>query len=331
MIESATFWKDGPEIETGEIVPTECRTEVFFLPAASHVEKEGTFTQTQRMLQWREKAVEPPGDAAPSCGSSTTSAGWSGSGWPAPTTRATGRCCDLDLGLPDARRDDEPSAEAVLREINGYGPDRRLLSGFTELKADGSTSCGCWIYCGVFADGVNQAARRKPGTEQDWVAPRVGLGLADEPAHPLQPRLGRPGRQAVERAQGVRLVGRGGRRVDRPRRARLREDQAAVLPAAGGATGPGRARRRRPVHHAGRRQGLAVRAERAASTGRCRRTTSRPSRRAQPALRQQANPTRKVYDRANPCNPSPPEPHSGRLPVRLHHQPAHRAPHGRRR
>src|SRR3546814_4401571 len=47
-IESASFWKDSPEIETGEIVPEECGTEVFLLPAASHVEKEGTFTQTQR-------------------------------------------------------------------------------------------------------------------------------------------------------------------------------------------------------------------------------------------------------------------------------------------
>ena len=62
-IESATFWRDSPEVETGEIVPEECRTEVFLFPAASHVEKEGTFTQTQRMLQWRTKAVEPPGDA----------------------------------------------------------------------------------------------------------------------------------------------------------------------------------------------------------------------------------------------------------------------------
>ena len=62
-IESASFWKDGPEIETGEIAPETCRTEVFLFPAASHVEKAGTFTQTQRMLQWREKAVEPPGDA----------------------------------------------------------------------------------------------------------------------------------------------------------------------------------------------------------------------------------------------------------------------------
>ena len=63
MIETATFWKDGPEIETGELRTEDIGTEVFFLPAASHVEKAGTFTQTQRMLQWRHKAVDPPGDA----------------------------------------------------------------------------------------------------------------------------------------------------------------------------------------------------------------------------------------------------------------------------
>jgi formate dehydrogenase major subunit len=43
---SATFWRDSPEIGTGEIVPEECPTEVFLLPSASPVEKEGTFTQT---------------------------------------------------------------------------------------------------------------------------------------------------------------------------------------------------------------------------------------------------------------------------------------------
>jgi formate dehydrogenase major subunit len=58
----------------------------------------------------------------------------------------------------------------VLAEINGHGPDRSPLSAYTELKDDGSTKCGCWIYCGVYADGVNQAARRKPQSEQDWVA-----------------------------------------------------------------------------------------------------------------------------------------------------------------
>jgi formate dehydrogenase major subunit len=52
MIESATFWREGPEIETGELRAQDIGTEVFFLPAASHVEKDGSFTNTQRLLQW---------------------------------------------------------------------------------------------------------------------------------------------------------------------------------------------------------------------------------------------------------------------------------------
>ena len=38
-------------------------TEVFLLPAASHVEKDGHFTNTQRLLQCHDKAIDPPGDA----------------------------------------------------------------------------------------------------------------------------------------------------------------------------------------------------------------------------------------------------------------------------
>jgi formate dehydrogenase major subunit len=51
MIESATFWKNGPEIETGELRADEIATEVFFMPAAAHTEKDGSFTNTQRLLQ----------------------------------------------------------------------------------------------------------------------------------------------------------------------------------------------------------------------------------------------------------------------------------------
>src|SRR5262249_40191490 len=51
------------EVETGELKTAEIGTEVFFLPAAAHTEKDGTFTNTQRLLQWHHKAVEPPGDA----------------------------------------------------------------------------------------------------------------------------------------------------------------------------------------------------------------------------------------------------------------------------
>jgi formate dehydrogenase major subunit len=175
MIESATFWKAGPEVETGEIVPGQCRTEVFVMPAASHVEKEGTFTQTQRMLQWREKALDPPGD----CRSELWFFYHLGriireklAGSTLPRDRAL---LDLAWDYPVQGPYDEPSAAAVLQEINGYEiATGRLLSGFAELKDDGSTSCGCWIYSGVFAGGVNQAARRKPGREQDWVAREWG-------------------------------------------------------------------------------------------------------------------------------------------------------------
>ncbi len=61
-IETASFWRESPEIEAGRTRPEEIATEVFFLPAAAHTEKDGTFTNTQRLLQWREKAVEPTGD-----------------------------------------------------------------------------------------------------------------------------------------------------------------------------------------------------------------------------------------------------------------------------
>jgi formate dehydrogenase major subunit len=172
MIESATFWKEGPEIATGEIVPTECRTEVFFMPAASHVEKEGTFTQTQRMLQWREQAVEPPGD----CRSELWFFYHLGrlvrdrlAGSTAPRNQGI---LNLNWDYPlRGERGDEPSAEAVLKEINGYdSATGEPLPGYLSLKDDGTTACGCWIYSGVYAGGVNQAARRKPGSEQDWVA-----------------------------------------------------------------------------------------------------------------------------------------------------------------
>src|SRR6185437_4173602 len=61
--ETASFWYESPEVKRGEVKTEEIGTEVFLLPAAGHAEKAGTFTNTQRLLQWREKAVEPPDDA----------------------------------------------------------------------------------------------------------------------------------------------------------------------------------------------------------------------------------------------------------------------------
>ena len=62
VTETADFWRDAPEIASGEIKPEDIDTEVFFFPAAAHIEKDGTFTNTQRLLQWHHKAVEPKGD-----------------------------------------------------------------------------------------------------------------------------------------------------------------------------------------------------------------------------------------------------------------------------
>jgi formate dehydrogenase major subunit len=78
---------------------------------------------------------------------------------------------DLAWDYPTVGKMEEPSAEAVLREIGGWDENGDALSSYLPLKDDGSTTCGCWIYAGCYADEINQTARRKPHTEQSWVAP----------------------------------------------------------------------------------------------------------------------------------------------------------------
>jgi formate dehydrogenase major subunit len=170
-IESASFWRDGPEIETGELRTQDIDTEVFFLPAATHTEKEGTFTNTQRLLQWHHKAIEPPED----CRSDLWFAYHLGrrirEKLAAREEERDRPLLELTWDYPTEGPHAEPSAEAVLREVSGFDASGRMVSGYTELRPDGSTACGCWIYSGCFADGVNQTARRKPGSEQSIVAP----------------------------------------------------------------------------------------------------------------------------------------------------------------
>jgi formate dehydrogenase major subunit len=174
LIESATFWKDGPEIESGELRTEDIGTEVFFFPAAAHTEKNGSFTNTQRMLQWHHAAIEPQGAARSDL-------------WFAYhlgriiRSKLAGSSDDMDRPILDLTWDyptegsiDEPVADAVLAEINGWDADGQPLASYEQLNEDGSTACGCWIYCGVYADGINQAARRKPSREQDWIANEWG-------------------------------------------------------------------------------------------------------------------------------------------------------------
>ena len=149
-IESASFWYDAPEIETGELVTEEIGTEVFFMPAAAHTEKDGSFTNTQRLLQWHHKAVEPQGDCRSELWFTYHLGRRIREKLRGATTRRTAPMLDLHLGLPDRGR----SIEEPERRRGAAGDQRlRTPTGsrsrrYTELKADGSTACGCWIYCG---------------------------------------------------------------------------------------------------------------------------------------------------------------------------------------
>ena len=174
MIESATWWRDGPEIKTGELRTEDIKTEVFFLPAAAHTEKAGSFTNTQRMLQWHHEAVPPSGDARSDLWFMYHLGRRIREKLASSTEEMDRPVLELTWDYPVDGPLAEPSAEAVLAEINGRDAEGQPLSGFTQLKDDGSTACGCWIYCGVYAGGVNQAARRKPGSEQSWIAPEWG-------------------------------------------------------------------------------------------------------------------------------------------------------------
>jgi len=177
LIESATWWQAGPEISSGEMTTADIPTEVFFFPAAAHTEKDGTFTQTQRLLQWHHKAVEPQGDTRSELHfywrigqlikerlkDSTR-----------PRDRAI-QALTWDYRTVGEGDRVEPDAEDVLMEVNGRDlVTGKPLSTYLEMKDDGTTTGGCWIYSGVFADGVNQAKRRKPGSEQNWLAHEWG-------------------------------------------------------------------------------------------------------------------------------------------------------------
>ncbi len=172
VTETADFWRDAPEIARGEIKPEDIQTEVFFFPACAHTEKDGTFTNTQRLLQWHHKAIEAKGDTRSELEfvfklGRRLKELYAGEmdqvrNWP---------IRDLTWDYPTVNEHGEPDAEAVLKEINGYTwADKKPVDGFSDLKDDGTTASGCWIYSGSFKDGVNQTMRRKPEWEQNHLA-----------------------------------------------------------------------------------------------------------------------------------------------------------------
>lgn len=179
ITESASFWCDSPEVKRGELDPKRIKTEVFVLPASITGEKAGSYTNTNRLVQWHDKAIDPPADAR--------SEPWFldqlakrlrdlYSQEPDQNSMRVRQLLDLTWDYPLEGKHAEPDVEAVLQEINGYYvQDGKPVKDFTELKDDGSTACGCWIYSGVMPEqGRNLGRARRPdpvegpGTHLHW-------------------------------------------------------------------------------------------------------------------------------------------------------------------
>jgi formate dehydrogenase major subunit len=174
MIESASFWEKGHLIREGELRPEDIGTEIFLMPSEIAGEKEGTFTNTHRLVQWHDKVLDGPGDSRSELWfmyhlGQRLKALYSDSD---AARDAPVRAVTLDYPVVNARGDID--AEAVLKEISGYTwPAREQVESFQDLKDDGSTACGSWLYSGAFP-GFNKTRERKadgadgPGSHLGW-------------------------------------------------------------------------------------------------------------------------------------------------------------------
>ena len=176
--ETASFWKrEGAD-------SSKIGTELFYLPTATVLEKEGTMVNTNRLLQWHDKAVHPANDARSDLWI-IHELGLRIKQLYAESADPKDRPIrDLTWDYPHEdeheRRAGEPSARKVLQEINGYrvepgkpGYDCEQVTMFTDLADDGSTACGAWIYSGVYPDKYTNRARNRK--KDDWTSLEWGF------------------------------------------------------------------------------------------------------------------------------------------------------------
>jgi formate dehydrogenase major subunit len=165
--ETAAFWKrEGVD-------PASIGTEVFFMPAASVAEKAGTFTNTQRLVQFHEKAVDPPGEAHSDLAFAYDIVRRLKALYADSTNPLDRPILDITMDYesddPHERARREPDVEKIMREINGTNlATGAHLKSFVELKDDGSTAAGAWIYTGYFPTPEENLTRRRTG--DDWVS-----------------------------------------------------------------------------------------------------------------------------------------------------------------
>ncbi len=159
--ETASFWnakKLGEKFYPSFVDPAQIQTEVFLLPAACFAEKDGAFVNSSRWLQWKRAALPPPGEARVDQEIIATlflkiRELYEAEGGKGAQPLAAMR---WDYAIPA-----NPSLEEVARELNGRDvATRRQLAGFGELKDDGSTQCGNWVYSGSWTEAGNMMARR---------------------------------------------------------------------------------------------------------------------------------------------------------------------------
>ena len=179
-IETATFWK-APK-EYGGAAPKDIQTEVFMLPAASFAEKDGTFTNSARWLQWKWKAIDPPGQAKAdqeiiSRLFLAVQNLYRKEGGAVPEAVLNVSWSYTNPVSPDlAEVLKEMSGKAVADIKDPKDPTKMLktagqqLDGFGQLQDDGSTMCGNWLHSGVYTEAGNNAQRRSN-------ADPTGLGM----------------------------------------------------------------------------------------------------------------------------------------------------------
>ncbi len=168
--ETSEFWQNHGEYN--DVDPAKIQTEVFRLPSTCFAEEDGSLVSSSRVLQWHWKAAEPPGDAK---GDQEIMAGIflkirelykkDGGAFPDPILNLTWK----------HRQPDAPSPEELAKEFSGKAlkdvtdpkdatkvlvKAGEQLNGFAELRDDGSTSCGCWIFSGAWSEKGNLMARR---------------------------------------------------------------------------------------------------------------------------------------------------------------------------
>ena len=183
--ETAAFWQ-APGTDSRSVA-----TEVFLLPAAASFEKEGSVTNSARLAQWRYKAVEPAGKAKPDLDIVTLlyeglaeAYRREGGALPEAVTRLT-----WDYSGPKQEGISRPDPHRVAREYNGVAVADLVdstgtltakagsqLSSFAQLRGDGTTACGCWLYCGSYTEKGNMMARRSASDLQAWAFSRNGVG-----------------------------------------------------------------------------------------------------------------------------------------------------------